>query len=111
MGYDSLMSHYQANETQYVLKIFTVGFANIIQKAIFNSFLFGYAAKNGRMKEFMQFMIFLEGVAVLAGFFNARFMLKVDIRWRILSYTIVEVLNWAAFISTYFVISQITLDV
>ena len=50
MGYESLLSHYLQNQTQYWLKIFVIGLANTVQTQIFNVFLFGLAAKSGSMK-------------------------------------------------------------
>ena len=60
------------------------------------------------MKDYLQFMILLEGVSVCAGYFNAAFMLRIDIVWRYRIYTLVEGLNWAVFITVYFFVSELS---
>ena len=60
------------------------------------------------MKDYLQFMILLEGIAVCAGYFNAAFLLRIDINWRYLFYTIVEGLNWVTFFSVYFFFSELS---
>ena len=101
MGYDSLISHYQAHEIQYVARIFVIGFANSVQIHIFTSFLLGFAFNESRLKDYLQFMIFLEGVAVLAGFFNAKFLLTLDTCSTNKTFTCIEVLTWVGFITIY----------
>lgn len=108
MGYDSLINHYQTHELQYAIRSFVVGFANAVQFEVFVSYLYGFMINNGQMKDYLQFMILLEGVAVCAGYFNAAFMLRIDIIWRYLLYTIVESLNWVTFISVYFFVSELS---
>lgn len=63
------------------------------------------------MREYLQFLIFLEGAAVVAGYFNAKYMLRIDENWRFKIYSILEALNWVVFITTYFTITYISIYV
>ena len=61
------------------------------------------------MKDYLQFMIMLEGVAICAEYFNAATLLRIDVSKRYLIFAILQGLNWAVFIVTFFLISSITI--
>ena len=58
MGYDSLISHYQAHEVEYYFRMFYVAFGNRVQFSVLKVFLYSYALKNGLLDDFLKFIIF-----------------------------------------------------